>query len=61
MVQEVRITGEPPTALSVGVDALIDMGMPPLGTAMTVMNQKNEAQKQCNNFVEEFNRALRKN
>lgn len=45
MVQEVRITGEPPMALSVGVDALIDMGMPPLGIAMTVMNQKNEAQK----------------
>ena len=45
MVQEVRITGEPPMALSVGVDALIDMGMSPLGIAMTVMNQKNEAQK----------------
>lgn len=61
MVQEVRITGEPPVVLSVGVDALIDMGVPPLGIAMAVMNQKNEARKQCDNFVEEFNRALRKN
>ena len=30
MVQEVRITGEPPVVLSVGVDALIDMGIPQL-------------------------------
>ena len=61
MVQEVKIAGEPPMVLSVGVDALIDMGIPPLGIATAVMNQKNEAQKQCDNFVEKFNRALRKN
>lgn len=61
MVQEVKIAGEPPMVLSVGVDALIDMGIPPLGIATAVMNQKNEVQKQCDNFVEEFNRALRKN
>ena len=45
MVQEVKIAGEPPMVLSVGVDALIDMGIPPLGIATAVMNQKNEAQK----------------